>query len=173
MTGHRGTSGILRLGVAWRGEAGEVDFRAAVPARHRDRYLVGGRLRFVSTHVAPEMISVTITDRDYGATLTFVEAGQPTAVLASEMAPADVERLWRDGLDLVGWVWAQAGRPSEADERIAAIVAAAKEIGPSATRLRVAEVLGRVDMWGTERSAYKADVRRAGGWRGVRRQAGF
>jgi hypothetical protein len=65
------------------------------------------------------------------------------------------------------------GRPSEAAARVEAIIAAAREVGPSATRLRVAEILGRVEKWGEERADYRRDVRAAGGWREIKRRAGF
>ena len=64
-------------------------------------------------------------------------------------------------------------RPSKLDERIAAIVLAATEIGDGATRNAVAVRLGRVDTWGEEHGAYKRDVSAAGGWDAIKRRAGI
>lgn len=94
------------------------------------------------------------------------DVDDPHAPLGS---PADLRdamtRLWRGRPD--------PGRPSEREERIAAIVAAAEELGPLATREKVAQRLGRVAEFGELRSDYKEDVRVAGGWQEIRRLAGL
>jgi hypothetical protein len=67
-----------------------------------------------------------------------------------------------------------AGRRSDQDRRIAAIVDKARELGPEAgTRDTVAGALGRADEWGEPQSDYRRDVRKAGGWEAIRRAAGF
>lgn len=82
-------------------------------------------------------------------------------------APADLRdavlQLWR--------ATGARGRPSKHDERLAEIVAAAADMGDGATRLRVAQRLGRVTQWGEERGDYLSDIRKAGGWGEIRRRA--
>jgi hypothetical protein len=57
-------------------------------------------------------------------------------------------------------------RPSRQEQRIEDIVEAAAALGPTATRLLVAQRLGKVSREDsqTEHGSYRADVRAAGGW---------
>lgn len=73
--------------------------------------------------------------------------------------------------ELADGVHLRWGRPSERDERTRAIVEAIRAAGPGATRDAIAAALGRVDEWGQASSHYKADVRAAGGWVALKRQA--
>ena len=63
------------------------------------------------------------------------------------------------------------GRRSKRGTRIAAIVDAAAEMGPDATRDRVAQALNRADEDDKPQSDYKRDVRLAGGWSAILRRA--
>jgi hypothetical protein len=60
------------------------------------------------------------------------------------------------------------GRPIQQQERIAEIVAKARELGGAFRMLPVAQALGKVDEYGGEITGdFKRDVRAAGGWKAI------
>jgi len=128
--------------VSWRGEPGTVGpFTILPPTKYRDRYGVGGTLRHVADGPPTvDILDVTVTDLETGAAVTFPKVGPASAAaLPVDLAPVDVAQLWRVGRILAARARAEVGRPSEAADRVEAIIAAVREVGPSATRLRVAE----------------------------------
>jgi hypothetical protein len=159
--------------LGWYGEPGTVGpFTTLLPPQYRDRYRVDGRLCYViDKPLTIDVLEVTVTDQETGAAVTFPKVGPASAVLPLDLSLVDLKRLWHVAPVLAARARAELGRPSEADERLEAIVAAIRDVGPSATRLRVAQVLGRVDEWDVERSDYRRDVRDAGGWRAIVRRA--
>lgn len=166
--------------VVWRGEPGTVGTFSILPVdpQYRERYLVTGTLRHVSDDPPTvDVLDVKVIDRETDASVTFPKAGTPTLdlpVLPLDVAKAVVARLGSEGPIVAAWARAKvAGRPSVQAERIEAIVAAAREIGPRATRLSAATRLGRVNEFAEMHGDYKRDVRAAGGWREIMRRAGF
>jgi hypothetical protein len=163
--------------VTWRpDDPGTVGpFQILPPHQYRDRYRVGGTLRHVvdKKPLPFDILEVTVTDEETGAAVTFPKDGPASLVYPLDLSLVDLNRLWRVGPILAARARAELGRPSEAGERLEAIVNAVRDTGTSATRLRVGQILGRVDEWNVERSDYRRDVRDAGGWRAIKRRAGF
>ena len=99
-------------GIAWRAGAPEteVDFVANLPARYRPRYGMTGRLVEPPSHsVPPNIVSVTVADRDMGASLTFEGDRATGADIPTRLGPEDMARLWRTARELVGLVVRRAG----------------------------------------------------------------
>jgi hypothetical protein len=80
--------------------------------------------------------------------------------------------FWHDALYLSGEA-RQVGPPSRQPERIAAIIAKWRELGPDATLERIAQSLGRIGEWGELPGDFKRDVRAAGGRDGIKRKARY
>lgn len=159
------------VAVAGYGEPGEArELLVTPPPAYRGRYRVKARgLLEGATPASVE--SITVEARATGAVVTFRGIATATAELPVTLAPASLERLWRDARYLAGWTRRHVGRPSEQDERIAAIVAKVAELGAGATRQAVAIALNRVDEYGELRTDYKRDVRKAGGWPAIVNEA--
>ncbi|MEX1172333.1 MAG: hypothetical protein WEG56_06940 [Chloroflexota bacterium] len=82
------------------------------PAKYRDRYGVSAVGRMTTKSI--DLDSVTITDRNTGASLTFPVgpgARSATAVLPLDLSPREVGILWTAARYLAGWATSNAGRP--------------------------------------------------------------
>jgi len=124
------------------------------------------------TATEPRATDLRLVRHQYALTVTAGDGRELVATfrpgadapLIPEGSPTDLVRALRHA-------WRARpgpGAPSKLEGRIAAIEDAAAELGSAASRLRVAQQLGRVDATGSEeQSDYKRDIAAAGGWEAI------
>ena len=158
---------MARLRVRWTSNPDELPGPGEVLARLRHGWQRRQTFADGTSGIVRGGYRITIDASDGRGLVADVPAADSdrAAPLVESDAPADLvdalNRAWRARPPL--------GRPSELEQRIAALVAAVR--AGARTRRAAAQALGQLTEWGEERGNFKRDVAAAGGWRAIMARA--
>jgi hypothetical protein len=127
--------------LAWYGDEGDVDF-VAIPPKRLERYTMAGVLHYSRDPETIDLRSLTMVDRDTGATVVINGRASQITGLRQDEDRRYVSRLWADALSLTAEV-IRSGRPPgtttiQSDDEIQRVVALLVASGRRVTKTAVA-----------------------------------